>query len=141
MLLDCASMRESGSPVKLEILGFLPTLFSSKCKVFCNPTGVVGVRSFDQQLEEYPEHIRRNQERAAQIFESISKDFPGQVVVRVVNPTSVRGLWLTLRQRVKHGLWLILEGRTVLDAYSDYSAMQREIRSEIASKAASGLVR
>jgi hypothetical protein len=134
-------MRGSGLPVKLEILGFLPTLFSSACKVFCNPTGVVGVRSFDQQLAEYPDYIRRNQERTAQIFESISKDFPGQVLVRVVNPTSARGLWLTLRRRVKDGLWLIVDGRTVVDAYSDYSMMQREIRSEIASRAAGSTVR
>jgi hypothetical protein len=134
-------MRESSQPVKLEILGFLPTLFSTACKVFCNPTGVVGVRSFDQQLAEYPEHIRKNQERTVQIFESISKDFPGQVVVRVVNPTSARGLWLTLNRRVKHGLWLILESRTVLDAYGDYSAMKRAIVSEIASNAAAGQVR
>jgi hypothetical protein len=115
-------MRGSGLPVKLEILGFLPTLFSSACKVFCNPTGVVGVRSFDQQLAEYP-------------------DYPGQVLVRVVNPTSARGLWLTLRRRVKDGLWLIVDGRTVVDAYSDYSMMQREIRSEIASRAAGSTVR
>lgn len=125
----------------MEVLGFLPTLFSSKCKVFCNPTGVVGIRSFDQQLQEYPERIRKNQERIAQIFESIVSDFPGRLLVKVVNPTSARGLWLTLKHRVKDGLWLVVEGRRVLDAYSEYASIKREVASEVALKAGEGLVR
>lgn len=133
-------MRESSRAVKVEILGFLPTLFSSKCKVYCNPTGVVGIRSFDQQMQEYPEHIRRNQERIVRIFESMVNDFPGRVLVKVINPTSARGLWLSLKHRVRDGLWLVLEGRRVLDAYSEYSSIKREMASEMALKSGEGLI-
>ncbi len=140
VILDRTSMRGSSGAVKVEILGFLPTLFSSKCKVFCNPTGVVGVKSFDQQLQEYPEHIKRNQERIVKIFESMVNDFPNKVLVKVINPTSIRGLWLAIKHRVGDGLWLVLEGRRVLDAYSEYSTIKQEMTSEMALKTGEGLV-
>ncbi len=59
-------------------------------------------------------------------------------MVKVVSPTSARGLWLTIKHRVGDGLWLVVEGRRVLDAYSEYSSIKREMASEMVLKTGEG---
>lgn len=116
--------------VKVEIVGILPTLFSNRCTSYCNPTGVAGVKTFDAQLSEYPEDVKRDQSRAADLYDRLFNEFPGRVLVSVVRPTSIRGLWLSMKHRLSNGLWLIINGKTALDAYADYGTIKEAVSRE-----------
>jgi len=118
--------------VKVEIVGFLPTLYTTICKSYCNPTGVAGVKATASQLEEYPASIRDDQIRASDLYRRITSDFPGQVEVRAVNSASLRGLWLALKHgRRGTGLWLVLNGRRTIDARADYDSIRTAIAAEV----------
>lgn len=120
-----------GRPVRVDVIGFLPTIYTTSCKSYCNPAGVSGVKGASLQMEEYPEEIRQHQTRAEELYQRMMSDFPNRVLVNTVNPTSPRGLWLTLKHRPRSRLWLLINGKHVLDASVDYSRVHEAINAEM----------
>jgi hypothetical protein len=96
-------------PVKVELVGLFPTLFSTRCKAVCDPAGLAGVVDAEAQLKEYPEEVLDSLRLVREAALSLLKE--GGVEVRVVDALSPRGLWLQLRHRLRSGPWAIVEGR------------------------------
>lgn len=113
------------SRIRVELLGLYPTVFTTMCKVACNPTGIAGLSTSMQQLQEYPPQTRQDMEIAAGIFDSLSQH--PDVEVTAVNVTSPRGIWLAMRHRLHAGLWAIVEG-TVIDARTNRDAIQDAVK-------------
>jgi hypothetical protein len=101
-------------PVRVEILGLFPTLFTTICKAVCNPAGLAGVKTAHGQLREYPERLVRLSERASTLFTRLSREWG--VEVRLVQALSPRGVWFSLRHGVGQVLWVIIDNHRVIDA-------------------------
>jgi len=123
---------ELATPIIIDLVGVLPTLFSNRCASYCNPTGLTGFQTFQDQLNEYSDYEKENLERAVELYYKITKDFADNIRFRILPPTSPRALWLALRHRRGRGIWLNINGKAV-DAFSDYATIQRTIIAELKS--------
>lgn len=116
-----------GKVIKVEFFGTLPTVFSNKCKAYCCAIH----ENYSNQINEYPKQIVKDYNRAVWLYENLMKDFGNLIEPSVVNPMSFRGLWLSIKHKIRSGLWLVISGKIAIDAYSDYEEIKKAIKNEI----------
>lgn len=60
----------------------------------------------------------------------LREDFGPLVVAKPVGLDTVRGLWLSLRHRLRNDLYVVINGRRVIPGSAEYEALQRAVREE-----------
>ncbi len=90
------------------------------------------------QFPEYPPEILELQDRAARTAARLREDFGPLVVARPVGLDTLRGLWLSLRHRMRNDLFLVVNGRRVLPGTADYEAVRAAVAEERAAPARAG---
>jgi hypothetical protein len=96
--------------LKVVVWGLFPTVFMTRCKAVCNPAGVAGLRTYAQQLAEYPPHVHANISAAGEAIWRFSRFWPA-VGFEVVSATSLRGIAYSLKYRLREGVYAIFMGR------------------------------
>ena len=116
-------------PLRLELVGFFPELFSV-CASRCM-TGELarsGASADRDQLRDYPPDVLAVHEAAGELFASVLGEFGGRVAVVATGTASPRGLWLSLRHRLpSSGVGVFLEGRRLDASLDDVPAIRRKV--------------
>jgi hypothetical protein len=122
----------SARPVRLELVGLFPELFSM-CVSCCTTDefGRCGISLDADQIGDYPPDLVAAHAEAAQLFTELLAEFHGQVAVIVTGLMSPRGLWLSLRHRLGTGVALFLEGRRLDVALADRQAIRGVVAREL----------
>ena len=104
--------------IKIEILSILPTVYSNKCKAFC-----VSVHDdYKLQEQEYPQEIQANKEKISQICQQLAKEMMNhgnKIEIRLINPLSLRGIWLMTKHKLGNGTWVIMNASRDLKDVKD----------------------
>lgn len=118
--------------VRVEMVGLLPMTFTT-CAHCCTTDyfRVCGLDTRSDQLEEYPEDVRGIEERVADLYRKILTDFQGRVIPLAVGTATLRGLWLSLRHRLRGEFNVIVNGRHVLRGLTDYDLLREAIEKEL----------
>ncbi|HEY7347630.1 MAG TPA: hypothetical protein VH599_04870 [Ktedonobacterales bacterium] len=124
--------KELQRPIKVEMVGLLPTLFSM-CASCCttDTMGACGIDLAAQQMRDYPPEVVETNQRAAELYTRLLRDYQGLVVPLAVSTTSPRGLWLSLRHRLSSDLAIVVNNRRVVANHGDYAELQAVIEQEM----------
>ncbi len=97
--------------VQLEIIAHVPTSSNlcSHCQVFIDNAGV-GHKSKQADLDSYPPEFMADWKRLSSMVLALSERYPGQLIIKITNAQSPRGLWLALRRGVHRYPTFILAG-------------------------------
>ena len=117
-------------PVRVEFVGLLPETLGTCMAHYCMP-GAVGKPDIDAQLREYPPEIQAIHDKAVSLYDRLVQDFGDKIYPQSVMLTSGRGLWLSLRHRLKNDLSLVINGRRVVPADIAYDVIKGAIREEL----------
>jgi hypothetical protein len=128
-----ASEKENAmpQPVRVEFVGLLPELLRTCLAHYCVP-GNVGKPDLEAQLREYPPAIQAIHRQAVALYERLLQEFGGRIAPQSVMLTSGRGLWLSLRHRLKGDLALVINGKRAVPAAAGYEAVKAAIEAELA---------
>jgi len=113
--------------LRLELLAIMPTIFSNKCKAYC----IAVHEDYTAQMLEYPPDVVENHRRASEIYRSLVNDFGDSIRVSVVNPMSLRGLMLIVKHKLREGMWIIINGRKIINASTSYDVIRSFIEKEL----------
>ena len=117
-------------PVHVEFVGLLPETLRTCMAHYCVP-GPVGQPDIEAQLRDYPPEIQAIHRQAVSLCERLMQDFGDRIYPQSVMLTSGRGLWLSLRHRLKNDLSLVINGKRVVPADADYDAVRAAIQEEL----------
>jgi hypothetical protein len=117
-------------PVRIEFVGLLPETLRTCLAHYCVP-GPVGKPDVEAQLREYPPEIQAIHQKAVLLCERLMQDFGDRIYPQSVMLTSGRGLWLSLRHRLKSDLSLVINGKRVVPADADYDVVRAAIQEEL----------
>jgi hypothetical protein len=117
-------------PVRVEFVGLLPETLRTCMAHYCVP-GSVGRPDIEAQLREYPPEVQAIHQRAAALYDRLVQDFGARIRPQSVMLTSGRGLWLSLRHRLRGDLSLVINGRRVVPGEAAYEAVKAAIEEEL----------
>jgi hypothetical protein len=118
-------------PVRVEFVGLLPETLRTCMAHYCVP-GPVARADIDAQLRDYPPEIQAIHHTAVSLCERLMQDFGEQIYPQSVMLTSGRGLWLSLRHRMRSDLSVVINGRRVVPAAAGYGAVKAAIQEALA---------
>jgi hypothetical protein len=123
-------------PIKVEMVGLLPTLFSM-CANCCttDTMGACGIDLAADQMRDYPPEVIETNQRAAELYTRLLSDYRGLVVPLAVSTTSPRGLWLSLRHRLSSGFSMVVNNRRAVAGNADYADLKAAIEQEMSRMA------
>ncbi len=124
--------QELQRPIKVEMVGLLPTLFSM-CASCCttDTMGACGIDLAGDQMRDYPPEVIETNQRAAELYTRLLKDYKGLVVPLAVSTTSPRGLWLSLRHRLSSGFSIVVNNHRRIPGTADYTELKAAIEQEM----------
>ena len=98
-------------PVQIEILAHVPggQNLCYHCQVFIDNAGV-GRKTKQVELDSYPPELLADWQRLSARVLALSKRYPGQLLIKIIDAQSPRGLWLALRRGVRRYPAFILAG-------------------------------
>lgn len=70
------------------------------------------------------------QDRAAEMAYRLKQDFGPLVVAKPVGLDTVRGLWLSLKHRLRNDLHVVINGKRVVRSAAEYEAVRKAIEEE-----------
>ena len=117
-------------PVRVEFVGLLPETLGTCMAHYCVP-GQVAKPDIEAQLREYPPEIQAIHHRAVSLYDRLMQDFGARIYPQSVMLTSGRGLWLSLRHRLKGDLSLVINGKRTVPADAAYDMIKAAIEEEL----------
>jgi hypothetical protein len=112
--------------VKVEFVGIMPTLFAH-CEHCMEVMHGTGMEPYSEQLEEYPEDVKKQYFELAEIAQRIRTDFRGAVQLDVIDSTSPQGVWKTIKYRIARTPCVIIQGKKVFDRLPTYDELRQKI--------------
>ncbi len=85
------------------------------------------------QAREYPEHIVKSYSRVADLIADLKKNlrgYPVNIRIELIEATSMRGLWRSLKYRVKGNSAAIVNGRKVCEGVLDSRKIVDAVKAE-----------
>jgi len=70
------------------------------------------------------------QDRAAQMAHQLKQDFGPLVIAKPVGLDTLRGLWLSLKHRLRNDLHVVINGKRVVRGAVDYEVVRSAIEEE-----------
>lgn len=117
-------------PLRIEIVGLLPTLFGhcAHCD-FVAQRMKVGLKK--DQIDEYPPSLVKENHRVSEIVWDILEDFPGKARVEIINTASPAGIWKSLKHRLRSNTAFIVNGRKIEERIPDYANLKPILEQEL----------
>jgi hypothetical protein len=113
-------------PVKVEFVGILPTLFSH-CEHCMDAMHGAGLEPYSEQLDEYPEDIRKQYFELSEIAQKLRDEFKGRVFFDAIDTASLLGMWKTIKHHILRTPCVLVQGRKVFDRVPEYSELREKI--------------
>lgn len=116
-------------PVKLEILTLLPITYKQcqHCEEFYDQSGV-GQQVHDQILTEYPQDLLKEHNQLISLVIELTKQLKDDIVIHIIDPQSLKGIWKSLRYRVRKYPAFIIGDRELIVGW-DRAALDRALES------------
>lgn len=113
-------------PVKVEFVGIMPTLFAH-CEHCMQVMHGTGLMPYSEQLEEYPEDVKKQYFELSEVAQRIRDEFGGAVFFDAIDSASPQGVWMTLRHRILRTPCVLIEGRKAFDRLPSYEELRQKI--------------
>jgi len=126
--------------VKVEFIGVLPT-FLAHCEHCMQVIHQVGLKPYSEQLEEYPEDIRKQYFQLSEIAHKLKEEFGSALDFDAIDPSSPSGLWFVLRHRILRTPCILINRKKVFDGIPSYDQIREKVLEEIHKDAQSVLPR
>ena len=113
-------------PIRVEFVGIMPTLFAhcEQCMEVMHGTGLM---PYSEQLEEYPEDVKKQYFELSEVAQKIRDEFGGAVFFDAIDSASPQGVWMTLRHRILRTPCVLIEGKKVFDRLPGYEELRQKI--------------
>ena len=113
-------------PVRVEFVGIMPTLFAH-CEHCMEVMHGTGLMPYSEQLEEYPEDVKKQYFELSEVAQKIRDEFGGAVFFDAIDSASPQGVWMTLRHRILRSPCVLIEGKKVFDRLPGYEELRQKI--------------
>lgn len=113
-------------PVKVEFVGIMPTLFAH-CQHCMEVMHETGMAPYSEQLEEYPEDVKKQYFELSEMAQRIRDEFSGRVLFDAIDSASPQGLWLTIKHRILKTPCILIQGKKVFDRIPSYEELRAKI--------------
>ncbi len=118
------------APVKVEFFGLMPTLFAT-CENCMKVMHDTGIQPYSEQLEEYPEDVKREYFELASMASGLRHDFGDAVFVDAIDAASPRGIWTSIRLRIAKTLCVLIQGKKAFGTIPTYQELKERVRLAI----------
>ena len=115
-----------GRHVRVEFVGIMPTLFAH-CEHCMEVMHGTGLMPYSEQLEEYPEDVKKQYFELSEVAQKIRDEFGGAVFFDAIDSASPQGVWMTLRHRILRSPCVLIEGKKVFDRLPGYEELRQKI--------------
>jgi hypothetical protein len=113
-------------PVKVEFIGIMPTLFAH-CQHCMDVMHGTGMEPYSEQLEEYPEDIKKQYFQLSDIAQKLKNEFDGVVLFDAVDTASLLGVWKMIKHRILKTPCILVEGKKVFNQIPEYTELRAKI--------------
>jgi len=113
-------------PVKVEFVGIMPTLFFH-CEHCMDVMHGTGMEPYSEQLEEYPEDIKKQYFELSDIAQKLKEEFNGAVFFDAIDSVSLLGVWKTIKHRILKTPCVLVEGKKVFNRIPEYLELREKI--------------
>ena len=116
--------------LRLDVLSLVPVLYKqcAHCQTIYGQADM-GETMQSEQLREYPADILEDHLRLSDWVRELASRYAG-ADIRVVDPQSLAGIWMTLRHRVRQYPTFIINGRDKCSGW-DREALERAIQRNL----------
>ena len=120
--------RPSGlrQPVRIEFVGIMPTLYSH-CLHCMEAMHGAGLEPYSEQLEEYPEDIKKQYFTLSDIAQKLRKEFDGAVLFDAIDTASLLGMWKTIKHRIIRTPCVLVDGKKVFSHLPEYAELREKV--------------
>jgi hypothetical protein len=121
-------------PIKLEILSLVPITYRqcSHCEQFYDQSGI-GQQVHNQILAEYPQDLLEDHYRISSLVVELLNRFKDEIIVHIIDPQSLQGIFKSLRFRVRKYPTFIVDGQEMVIGW-DRPALERAIKSRLSAQ-------
>jgi len=113
-------------PVKVEFVGIMPTLLAH-CEHCMSAMHEAGLKPYSEQLEEYPEDIKKQYFEVSDIAQKLRDEFKGAVLFDAVDTASLQGIWKSIKHRILRTPCILIQGQKVFDHLPEYSELREKV--------------
>jgi len=120
-------MPKMRAPVKVELLGIMPTLFAH-CEHCMDVMHATGMMPYSEQLEEYPEDVKKQYFELSEIASRLKQEFGEAVFVDAIDAASPQGVWMTVRHRILRTPCVLVQGKKAFGGIPTFEELREKIR-------------
>jgi len=113
-------------PVRVEFVGIMPTLFAH-CEHCMDVMHGTGMEPYSEQLEEYPEDVKKEYFQLSDIAQRLRSEFNGAVFFDAIDTASLLGVWKTIKHRIIKTPCILVEGKKVFNRIPEYNELRMKI--------------
>src|SRR2546426_3025107 len=104
----------------------MPTLFAH-CEHCMEVMHGTGLMPYSEQLEEYPEDVKKQYFELSEVAQKIRDEFGGAGFFDAIDSASPPGVWVTLRHRILRSPCVLVEGKKGFNRLPGYQELWPEI--------------
>lgn len=104
----------------------------SHCQIFIDRAGI-GDKIHQEDLQSYPEDFVRDWQRVSDWVLDLAEVFSGQLIIRITDAQSMRGLWSSLTRGVRKYPTFIIDGKEKYQGW-DRERLNEMIRQHLGSR-------
>jgi len=86
-----------------------------------------GLMPYSEQLEEYPEDVKKQYFELSEIAQKIRDEFGGLVFFDAIDSASPQGVWMTIRHRILKAPCVLIQGKKVFNRLPSYEELRGKI--------------
>src|SRR5438128_11673636 len=104
----------------------MPTLFAH-CEHCMQVMHGTGLMPYSEQLEEYPEDVKKQYFELSEVAETIRDEFGGAAFFDAIDSASRQGVWMPLRHRILRTPGGLMEGTKVFGQLQRYVELRQQV--------------
>ncbi len=112
--------------MKVTFVGIMPTLFAH-CEHCMEVMHATGMSPYSEQLEDYPEDVKKQYFQLSEIAQKLKAEFDGRVVFDPVDSASPEGVWLSIRHRILRTPCILIQGKKLFSKLPSYDELRAKI--------------
>src|SRR5213594_3683818 len=113
-------------PLKVTFVGIMPSLFAH-CQHCMEIMHATGMAPYSEQLEDYPEDVKKQYFQLSEIAQKLKTEFDGSVVLDPVDSASPQGVWLSIRHRILKTPCILIQGKKLFSKLPSYDELRAKI--------------
>jgi hypothetical protein len=116
--------------IKIEFIGIMPTLLAH-CQHCMEVMHGTGMEPYSEQLEQYPEDVRKQYFEISSIAQRLRNEFHGAVQFDAIDTASPQGLWVTIRHRIVRTPCVLIQGKKAFNRLPSYEELRARVLEEL----------